>query len=717
MFYANQCLGSCQNVSNVNLTAQSIPINGACICNNGFYWSTANQNPQCLSCGDYSTNLTQCQSSQCAGYFWTQLDTGGFCTNCASLGATVSINGSCNCPSGQFWDVNSKYCYLCSAAPLSLCTVGYCANYFVDYTGSNCQPCGANTVNRLNSTPATACTCAQGFVWVNGSCTICNVTQGQYLLNPTSCYSCPFLNGLTNGSALQSNSSGCLCVKNYQFLPLGALMQCTCNNILGFFDLGGSQGCGSCLGILGAISYNQTSSTCNCISLLIWNAILQQCVCPANGTYFKFGFACISCYEIPTNAGPNPLSATSCLCISGATWNSSYSQCICKGTNGTIPNRYYNGSACVLCGVGTLGIIDGYSRCLCPNNSYWNSNIFSCVCAANYIPVNQVCTSCLSIQNGVSAASATECACAPGWTWSTLSNSCQCANTTCNCSSVSNTAFNFVSKTCQPCSSFDLNANPLWPTGQQQCSCKGAFMWTFNNATNKYSCQCPSFNASSPIIKVNISCVLCDRLINSFNSGVSNGTIQKCNCFPNYIWSTSFLLCSYSPTNKLLATVQFLSGANVSCTSVLTSAVTTGALDNFNCLCANGSAIFNDLTGSCIFCPLGTVNAVTCKCPVGQAWNIFLMACSSVNPPLGQFNNQYYAKCIQSLGIVSGLLVAYSPADLGQVFVSGESAFAGLASASAIYAGFSSFKCNCASGYGWNAARKRCYPMSWNYVY
>lgn len=114
-----------------------------------------------------------------------------------------------------------------------------------------------------------------------------------------------------------------------------------------------------------------------------------------------------------------------------------------------------------------------------------------------------------------------------------------------------------------------------------------------------------------------------------------------------------------------------MNGKNITCSIALTAAISSIALDNFNCLCVNNKSIFNDLTGSCIVCALGKINSITCKCPSGQDWNIFLMACSNINPPMGQYNNLFYAKCIQSSGLVSQKLIAYSLLDVNQVYTSG----------------------------------------------
>lgn len=113
-------------------------------------------------------------------------------------------------------------------------------------------------------------------------------------------------------------------------------------------------------------------------------------------------------------------------------------------------------------------------------------------------------------------------------------------------------------------------------------------------------------------------------------------------------------------------------------------------------------------------CPLGRINPITCKCPSGTDWNIFHMACSTIYPPLGQYQSVSYTRCTQVTGVLYNSL-SYS--DYGDIFLSGTSAFINLASASTLYSKFSGFKCTCSNGYGWNAARKRCYPVGWNYVY
>lgn len=203
--------------------------------------------------------------------------------------------------------------------------------------------------------------------------------------------------------------------------------------------------------------------------------------------------------------------------------------------NGSNPNQYYNGSTCVTCGFGTLGIIDSYNRCLCPTNTVWNLNTFSCVCATGYILVNQTCVTCTSIPNAQYANSATSCQCISGWNWNPTNKNCECLATNCSCAAALHTAFNPTTKTCQPCTSFDVNANPIWVAGQ--CACKGAFIWQISSSPGSiYSCLCPFYSSNYPTISINKNCILCDYKIGALASG--NVTLQKCNCFPNYIWSS-----------------------------------------------------------------------------------------------------------------------------------------------------------------------------------
>lgn len=549
-----------------------------------------------------------------------------------------------------------------------MCGISACSGYYVDSTDTQCLLCGGNTINRTSATPLNACLCTSGYIWSNGTCNSCAINQGQYIINGI-CLSCPSVNALLNGTIPQSNQNGCLCIQNYQFILVGMTYQCSCNNTNGLFDLGNGKGCGNCLNITGGLSFNSSTISCSCASPLVWIAASQKCACATSGNYLKYGVVCTPCSETPTNIGINPNSITSCLCSNITVWNSSYSQCVCKG-NGSILNQYYNGTACVTCGGSSLGIMDGYNKCLCPPNSAWNKITFSCVCNNLSVLIGTTCTPCLSISNALTSATATTCTCAAGWTWNVTTNTCLCTNSTCSCALVPNTAYSSSTKKCQPCISFDVNANANWPSGQQQCSCKGAFVWQLGS-NGTYSCVCPASTTANPVIKVNISCILCDHTISSYSQIVANTT--TCNCFPNYVWSATFLTCSYSPKKgtNVTITIQFLNGNNVSCSSVFNATTSKLALDNFNCVCLGNNSIFNDLTGTCYTCPYGKVNAVTCKCPSGQDWNIFMMNCTSTTPPAGQFNNPFYTKCIQTVGLASSNLITYSASDSNQVYVSG----------------------------------------------
>lgn len=94
-----------------------------------------------------------------------------------------------------------------------------------------------------------------------------------------------------------------------------------------------------------------------------------------------------------------------------------------------------------------------------------------------------------------------------------------------------------------------------------------------------------------------------------------------------------------------------------------------------------------------------------------------MMACTSTTPPGGSYTNPSYTKCMQSKGLASRTLIAYSPTDANQVYVSGTFEFAASAGQSTLYSKFAGYKCNCSAGYGWNHVRKRCYPTSFNYTY
>jgi hypothetical protein len=588
-----------------------------------------------------------------------------------------------------------------------------CSNYYVDSFGS-CTACGANTINRTAGVPQTSCVCASGYAWSSGSCTSCAISQGQFFINNT-CYNCPTVNALMNGSVPQSNATvGCKCSGNYLFLQVASSYQCTCNNTAGSFDLGNSLGCGGCSNITGAITFIQTSSSCSCTGLLTWSSTFQKCKCANSAMYLKYNTVCASCLETPTNTGVNPTTINSCNCIAETVWNAGYSQCVCIGT-GVTQNQYYDGSKCVVCDASTLGSMDGYNKCRCPANAVWTTLTYSCVCDTLSIPINNVCTKCSTIPFALAPTTTKlACNCASGWTWNPTSNICVCSTNTCSCATMPNTAFSTTSKTCQPCSSFSPYASPTWPPSQTQCGCMGAFQW--QALTN--TCLCPAFTSAVPIISAGPGvCYLCDHTLNALNyGGVSNATTKQCNCFPNYL-SLGSSFCVFTTSNTNALNVQFLNGRNITCALALTAVVSSTPLDNFNCICLTSTSIFNDLTGACVACPLGKANAVACKCAVGQDWNIFTMSCTSTTPPGAQYANPSYTKCSQSQGLASRTLIAYSPTDANQVFVSGEYDFVALATQSTLYSKFAAYKCNCSTGYGWNYIRKRCYPNSYHYTY
>lgn len=255
-----------------------------------------------------------------------------------------------------------------------------------------------------------------------------------------------------------------------------------------------------------------------------------------------------------------------------------------------------------------------------------------------------------------------------------------------------------------------------WPADQKQCGCNSIkYAWQSSTGT----CSCVTTNPSIPAIFISKVCVLCDRTVNSISSVVGNFPSTSCQCFPNYAWTAAKFSCVYNTKGSGVVNLAISGGStDKTCNSIFVKTISVAALDNYNCLCVAKGSIFNDLTGQCISCgKLGALNSVTCKCAAGQAWSILMMKCISLSPPGGLYNNPSYANCVQTVGLASSNLLAFTPTAGNEVIVSGESGFAALAGASPLYAPFAAYMCDCASEYKWNSVRRRCYPVSLNNAY
>lgn len=651
-------------------------------------------------------------------YLWANVGGYSFCTSCALLGGTVGPNGTCKCGSGYYWDAASNYCMDCGFAPPSSCgTVSSCPLYYLD-AALNCQPCSSTTAVRTAITPQTECPCVSGFVWSipNTTCVKSSCTATQFYSGGI-CNNCPTLNVLQASKKPVGNGTVCVCVKNYQFYAVGSTFGCYCNNAAGLFDKGNQAGCVTCSSIAGAIAFDSSSNQCTCISGSVWNSSISQCQCSSSNYFFKFGTMCVSCADLTVNgATVNPSDPTSCTCPTNFVWSASLAQCICK-TAGQFMCTACKKPGCTACDKATsTGAIVTYNKCQCKTNQIWDPTLQICKCDSNSILIKADCVSCLSVTFGGPPSSASACSCTSSdWQWSSTKNACLCkTGVTCDCSSIKNTFFYSKNGTCVACNSLDSNALAAWPSGQTQCTCN-SIKYAFNPATGL--CECTN-TANSNVILISKACVLCDHSINAISAIKS--LAQSCACFPNYQWTATKFNCALNTKTigtMNIFTYQTEAGAYKTCSSMFAKAVSVSGLDNFNCLCAARNTIYNDITGQCVTCSSGSLNGVTCKCPTGQGWSILMMSCISLSPPGGVYTNPSYAKCIQPYGLASSSIIAFSPSDSNQVFVSGELEFAALANLSPLYAAFSGFKCDCANGFGWNPFRKRCYPTSLNNAY
>ncbi|XP_031505744.1 uncharacterized protein LOC116268055 [Nymphaea colorata] len=693
------------------------PVNGACGCPVGSVWASNSTFTGCLPCSDTSVSQAQCLSPQCATFVWSIFGKAKFCTSCALLGGTVRPNNTCICANGSYWDSATSYCYDCASATAVFCgKMASCSQYYLD-SKQTCQPCGSTTTTRVSATPQTVCTCASGFSWSasSASCIKSTCTSSQYNMNGV-CTECPTLNVLQSSKKSVANGSVCVCLSNYQFFSSGGTYVCGCDATLGSFDLGNQAGCTTCQKIAGAVSFDPALSQCKCIAGSSWDSPSSSCKCSTANSYFKFGTLCTSCTDPSVNGLlVSPSDATACTCDTLFVWSATLSQCICKTAG-----QYYN-TASKSCKACTSSTIVNFNQCKCGANQYWDPIGQNCVCTSGSISINLGCLSCTLIPFGVAPSpDGKSCTCQTNWVWNSTKNACVCkANFNCDCSSLPDTGFSATSLGCVPCSTLDAaNALSTWPAGQTQCGCNSIkYVWQLSTS----KCVCNNNNASVPAILVGTTCVLCDRAVSSIGS--INGSIpsSSCRCFPNYLWTATKFRCTYNTKGTGVVNLAISGGpTDKTCSAILTAAVSASAVDNFNCLCVSKTSIFNDLTGKCVSCgTLGSLNSVTCKCATGQAWSILMMKCISSSPPGGLYDNPSYAKCVQTVGLASANLLAFTftSADSNQVIVSGESDFAALANQSPLYAPFAAFKCDCAAGYGWNSARRRCYSVALTNTY
>ncbi|CAG9316198.1 unnamed protein product [Blepharisma stoltei] len=530
----------------------SCPANGAlqgstCVCNAGYFFST---NTVCSSC---SSNCVTCTSS--AGNCLTCSDATHMSAApaCTCPANSVLTNGACVCPNGFFYSTATS-CVACA---------GQCAT--CSTTNTNCQTCSDPT----HMTAAPACSCPTNGVLSGTSC-VCN--SGYYFSSNTVCAACTTPCAQCSGSATTCTG----CVDGY-YLHGNVCLTCQppC-----FECSGTSTFCTTCDDSNNMIN---NAGTCTCKDP---NASFstQSATCVCNTGYWNSAGTCTACTAPCTACSTSGTTCTAC------------------------PNGYYlNGSTCSLCQAPCATCSNSATNCLTcddPTDTTLNGGVCSC-----------------TDQHASFNAQNTACQCSPGYFGAANS----CTACTINCATCSNSAAN-----CQLCQDTIHMTSPpacACPSNSAQigssCVCNNGFFYSSSTVCSACAPQCSTCSALT-------QCTQCSDTVHMSPipacSCPANGALQgsTCICNTGYFFSSSTVCsscnsncatCSTTAGNCLTCSDATHMSAAPVCTCPSNSVLTNGA-----CVCPNGF-FYSTATscvacaGQCATCSTTNTNCQTCSDP------------------------------------------------------------------------------------------------------
>lgn len=413
-------------------------------------------NPAVSAPGTYSfiglENIRSAGSTFAGSAFTSSASNGINCvgSRCPSSCITAQM---CTLSGGQ---VSGNTCFLCAVGQVVV--------------NGNCQ--SANQCGQNQVWTGTQCSCANGFVSVNGICYQMCATNAYWFNNQCICIP-GFTYSNSAGQCVQQSTS---CGTNYVWSngncvcpsPFGVInnmcMTCPANSFV--------NSVGNCQCISG-FSLSSLTLTCvaqnNCWPNSTPNS-LGQCVC--NNGFFNQGNQCIP----QTCPSGQVFNGIACVCPTGQFIDAITNQCTFCNNFG----QAVQGNTCV-CSPAFFPTSTGCAPC--PANSVYNSNTRQCACLTGFTPSNGQCISTPS--------------CPSGAQWNPSTSSCQCTIQ----------GQNIINGTCAPCP-----ANSQW--NGTACQCQGNLVLIGNTCTvacsvgstwNGTACVC-----SSGYNLIGGQCVVCD---------------------------------------------------------------------------------------------------------------------------------------------------------------------------------------------------------------
>ncbi|CAG9330189.1 unnamed protein product [Blepharisma stoltei] len=550
---------------------------GACVCNQGYYYSS---NTVCSSL--CPSNCATCNAEyNCT----TCIDAVHMSAapTCACPSNSVLTNNICTCNAGFFY--SSGTATTCTACSTNCAT---CSN-----TAGNCLTCTDTT--HMTAAPACACpansvnasghcACNDGYYFsANGQCSACAPQCSTCYVSDSTCISCV-------DSVHMRNPPKCSCPK-FSNVVAGT---CTCNT--GYYFSSNSE-CSACAPQCASCSSTQIN--CGSCADTTHMTAAPACACPTNGS----------------------LAGTLCVCNTGYYFSSNTICSACQSNCATCSSNSY---ACLVC---TDPIhMSAAPNCACPNNSaligttcvcntgyFYSSNTVCSACQNNCQSCSGSSSNCLTCIDSVHMSAAPSCACPAN---SSLNgNICQC-----------NPGYNYnSSKTCSACNSncatCDTNPNtcdtcidPIHMSAAPACQCP-----TYSTLTTG-SCVCnpgyyySSATTCSPISQCPPQCAQCSS--NNFCTACND----PANMYLNTVTGTCRCWDPYASFNQTAGTCQCIQGYYMSslgvcqmcsppcaqCSSSATFCTECDDLANMNlnaitgfCLCKDSDSQFNPWVKAC----------------------------------------------------------------------------------------------------------------------
>jgi len=641
-------------------------VNGLCVCNTGYYFSSANVcspcSANCAGCTNSAGNCNACvdtihmsaapacacptngyqngNTCQCnPGFYYSNPTTCLACNNnCATCDTNpntcdtcidsvhMSAAPLCQCPTQSTLTTGACVCnpgyYYSAATTCSQCS-GQCVT--CSQSSTNCGSCTDTT--HMSSAPGcncpaqatlvgNACVCNAGYFYsANTVCSQCAGNCGTCVTTQANCLTCSDTTHMTAAPA-------CACPA-FSTLTNG---QCVCND--GYYFSSNSV-CSPCAGQCQTCS---ALNTCTACTDSIHTNGIPTCTCPTNSAFTNSQCVCstgyfysnpTTCTQCATNCASCVNSALNCVTCTDTVHMGTPPQCVCPALSSLVGNT-----------------------CVCNNGYYYSTNTLCSQCAPQCGTCTTSNTNCQTCIDTTHMSAAPQCNCP---TNSALTNgSCVCNNgfyysaaTTCSacnaqcatcstsaaaCSTCIDTTHMTAAPACScPASSTLTNGN---------CVCNPGYYYSSNTMCSACSTQCSTCTTSSTNCLTCVDTTHMSAAPSCTCPSFSTLTNNACVCNSGYYYSSN-TVCSpcTTPCAQCVNQATFCTACADSTHMTLSNGVCTCTDPNASfstssnkCVCNNGY-YFNSSYNKCVLCSSGCAICASAS------------SCSTCYDPTNTINN------------------------------------------------------------------------------